>query len=426
MKIAHVLSDYLPASRGGTQLHVRDLTRALRRLGHEAVIFAGERGSGRQDFATARDHYDDVTVERVTYEFRDFDRFDRLYVHPKIDARFRDFLVREQPDLVHVHHASGLSSRIVLVAKELGLPVALTLHDHWLVCPRGQRIHPETLLVCERLDRERCLPCLGKLWPQLLPQSTDDERLRSAASLARWEGAVRAMFDACDVLIAPSDFHRLSFAEFGLAPERIVTIEHGLDRAALAAPARTRPPKRIGFVGTVLPSKGVHVLAEAMRILGRHDLELVVHGEVASFHGDTSYEARLRAAAGSVPLALRGGYRHEDLPGILAELDVLVVPSIWWESFCLTIREGALAGLPVLASDHGAMHEAVVKGIAHGFVPGDAQDLARALGEVLDDAALRARLVAAAAHVRSIDDCARETLDCYERCRGQRGATVGR
>ncbi|MCA8969271.1 MAG: glycosyltransferase [Planctomycetes bacterium] len=415
MRIAHVISDYLPASRGGTQLHVRDLARASRRLGHDNVVFAGERGTGRADFSIADDVHDGVAVRRVTYGFGDFDRFDRLYVHPKIDARFGDWLDDVHPDIVHVHHLSALSTRCVELAKGRGLPVVLTLHDHWLVCPRGQRIHPETLEICADLDRSRCLPCLSKLWPHLLPIGNAASRALSAAHLARWEAEIRRVLASCDLLISPSDFHRATFATLGLDPHRHVTIEHGLDRSLLVAPPRTRAVRRIGFVGTVLPSKGVHILANAMAILARDELELVVHGEVANFHGDTSYGDRLREAAGSVRCTFAGSYAHEDLPRILADLDVLVVPSIWWESFCLTIREGALAGLPVVASDHGAMSEAVAQGFALGFRPGDAQDLARAIERVTDEPELRANLVANATRIRCIDDCARETLDHYLR-----------
>lgn len=413
MKIAHVLSDYLPQSRGGTQLHLRDLCRSLRALGHQSAIFAGERGSGREDFHVAQDEHDGVPVTRLTYEFRDFTRFDRLYVHPKVDAHFASWLVDTAPDVVHVHHISGLSSRIVELAQAQGCPVVLTLHDFWLVCPRGQRIHPETLQICEELDRETCLDCLAKLWPHLLP--VEDDRPLARAHLERWENAMRAMLQRCQVLIAPSDFHRERFVEYGLDAERVVTVEHGLDKASLELAPRERPIRTLGFVGTALPTKGVHVLIEAFRILNRPELQLRIHGEVANFHGDTSFAERLRTASDGLDVRFEGGYEHEELPRILSELDLLVVPSIWWESFCLTIREGALAGLPVLASAHGAMGEAVDQGIARGFRPGDAQDLAQRLAELIEEAPAREELLAAAARVRSIADCAAETAKHYER-----------
>ena len=414
MKVGHVISDYLPRSSGGTQLHLRDLCRAQRQKGIQCVIFAGERGSEAPEFGVQRDQYDGVELTLVTNNFRDFDRFDRLYVHPKIDARFDAWLEQEQPDLVHVHHVSGLSTGIVEVAKARGIPVVLTLHDHWLVCPRGQRIHPETLEICESLDRSRCHPCLAALWPHLLHVDADPENL-SGAKIERWESAIRRTLSACALLISPSEFHRERFLEFGVEPWRIHTIEHGLDRAFLEQPPRDRPVRRIGFVGTVLPSKGVHVLVDAFAQLARPELELRIHGEIANFHGDTSYGDRLRGAAEGLNVGFAGGYAHDELPTLLRELDLLVVPSIWWESFCLTIREGALAGLPTVASYHGAMAEAVDAGIAKGFRPGDAGDLARVLADLIDDAPARAALVAASARIRAMEDCANETIEHYER-----------
>src|SRR5206468_6511433 len=62
-----------------------------------------------------------------------------------------------------------------------------------------------------------------------------------------------------------------------------------------------------------------------------------------------------------------GRYEHHDLPALLAGLDVLVVPSLWWENSPLTVREGALAGLSVVVSQLGGLVEAVEEGLAIGF-----------------------------------------------------------
>lgn len=422
MRIGHVISDYLPQSRGGTQLHLRDLCRGLRTRGHSCAIFAGERGSGREDWSESQDEHDGVRVTRVTNEFRDFHRFDRLYIHPKIDAAFEAWLDREAPELVHVHHVSGLSSRIVEIAQRRGRKVVLTLHDFWLVCPRGQRIHPETLEICEHIDRETCLDCLAQLWPQLLPVDTDRQLAR--AHLARWESAILAMLRSCDLLIAPSDFHRARFLEHGLDATRLVTVEHGLDHDFLAQEPRTRPIRRVGFVGTALPTKGVHVLVDAFRKLARPELQLQIWGEIANFHGDTSFGDRLRAASDGLDVRFEGSYAHEDLPEILAGLDALVVPSIWWESFCLTIREGALAGLAVLASAHGAMGEAVESGVATGFRPGDSDDLAAELRALIEAGPEPEARRQAAARVRAIGACVEETLAHYERLTSDNGVAA--
>ena len=238
------------------------------------------------------------------------------------------------------------------------------------------------------------------------------------------ETFIRRMLDLCDATIAPSRFHRERFVEWGLDGSRCRYIEHGLPRERLEAPPHDcEEVRHIGFLGSVLPSKGVHVLVEACKKLGRAEIVLDVYGEVLDFHGDRTYGDRLRELArGSLDLRLHGGYRSEDLPGILEGLDLLVVPSIWWETFCLTAREGALAGLPVVAGRLGGVGEAVEQGLALGFEPGDAADLARVLARLCEDRGLRREMASKGALVRSIEDCTRETLELYEEVRDGNGS----
>jgi glycosyltransferase involved in cell wall biosynthesis len=426
VRLIQVISEYFPPiddSCGGTQAHLRDLAAALKARGHELEIFTALRGSEFPEHALTAIEWQGIDVMRVTNNFQDVERFEMLYASPHIEARFRAFLWGKKPDLVHFHHLTRLSTTLIDVCAELGIPTVVTLHDFWLVCLRGQRYHPVTHEVCDVLDRERCLACLHPLWPTLLPLDASgapdapaDPYAQRAGwyTLKRWEQAVKATLARCDLLISPAAFHRDRFVEWGADPARCVVVEHGLDTRFLrAAPRRTRPVQTIGYVGNVIPPKGVHVLVEAFHRLGRADLELQVHGNLNAYHGRTDYAERLRGAPGRA-VRLRGAYSYADLPKILAGLDVLVVPSIWWETFGLTAREGALAGVPVVVADVGGLHDVVKSGLALGFRAGDAEDLARVLRRLIEDKALRAEMGRKAHLVRDIADCAAETEAHYE------------
>ncbi len=423
MRLIQVISEYFPPvddSCGGTQVHLRDLAAALGARGHDVEIFSGLRGREFDEYALTQIQWDGVPVMRVTNNFQDVERFEMLYASPKLDARFRAFLWGRKPDLVHFHHLTRLSTTLIQVCAELGIPTALTLHDYWLVCLRGQRYHPVRQEVCEVLDRERCVECLHPLWPTLMPLDAPDEltnafeRRRGWYTLRRWELHVRRAVELCDLVIAPAPFHRDRFVEWGLDPERCVVVEHGLDTRRLRTePRPPRPVRTIGYLGNVIPPKGVHVLVEAFRRLGRDDLALDIRGECVAFHGRTDYADRLQAADG-LDVRLGGAYDHADLPGILADFDVLVVPSVWWETFGLTVREAALAGVPVVVSDVAGLHDAVEAGLALGFRTGDAEDLARVLRRLIEDDDLRAEMGRKADLVRDIDACAAETERHYE------------
>ena len=100
------------------------------------------------------------------------------------------------------------------------------------------------------------------------------------------------------------------------------------------------------------------------------------------------------------------------------DIGTLVVPSIWWENSPLTIHEGWMAGLPVVAAGHGGMQEFVEherNGLT--FTPGSASSLRSALQRLIDDRELLARLRGGIPQVTPIDDHARELDALYARAR---------
>jgi len=214
---------------------------------------------------------------------------------------------------------------------------------------------------------------------------------------------MREVLRAADVLISPSRFLRDRMGALGVCG--IEVLENGHEPVSM--PAR-RPSERVrfGFVGAAIPSKGVHVLAEAYRRLADPRAALALHGPFLPYHGDTGYEGRVRAILGSAAdEAIRGPFPHEGRGEVLAGVDVLVVPSLWEENAPLTVQEAFLARLPLVVSDHGGLAELVRDGIdGLRFRPGDSADLARILKLLLDDPALRSRLGSAPPAVPTMDE----------------------
>jgi glycosyltransferase involved in cell wall biosynthesis len=404
VKILFVNPFYLPDSIGGGQLHLYYLARALRRRGHDTALFRRDADPSRPDFDLRHGEHEGVEVSAVNYAFRDCDRFERIYSNPSIDAVFRSELERFSPDVVHIHHLTCLSTGILGVCREAGVPAVLSLHDFWMGCPRGQRIRDD-LALCETIDRATCASCCAKLWPGFFPDAE-----RSRAELARYDAWIHECFERASLLVAPSAFHARAFAAHGLDPARIEVVENGLPFELFQLAPKRRPrasgaPLRVGFVGSVIPSKGVHVLIDAVQRLPPEQVELAIHGECFPWHLDTGYEARLRAQMGDTHrIRLGGRFEHAEVPRILSALDALVVPGLWYEAFCLTIREGFLANVPVVASRLGAMAEAIEDGrTGLLFRPGDAEDLARALQRLIEEPELGERLAAAPKSVVSVD-----------------------
>ena len=411
MKVLMVGAGYPPTSRGGTEIHMQQLARALIVRGHSVSVFCRDGDADRPDYDVVREEVEGVPVTRINYMFRDAVSLDWIYHNERIDHEVGNELDAVAPDLVHVHHVTCLSTTLLDRVKDRRVPLIMTLHDFWTVCPRGQRIRAD-LDLCSTLDRERCAPCLHDLWPHFGI---------TADGLRGMDTQVLESLRKCDRILTPSSFHRERMLEIDLDPERVFAVPHGLDHALIPERSRWRfPPKKVGFIGSVIPTKGVHVLIEAMNLIGNPELECHVWGEAPSFHGDEGYVDRLKAQGREdLPLFFHGAYDQDDLPEILSHLDVLVVPSLWWETFCLTIREAMLAGVPVVASDLGAMHEALA-GLDRDllFEPGNPQDLTWKLYALAADEKKYLAAASLRPQVRTLDDMADDTEAHYHQVSG--------
>lgn len=442
MRILFVTAAYLPQSIGGVELHVRALASALTKNGHQAAIFTRGADPAREEFSLERTSHEGVPVFRLDYKFSDCASFEGIVVNPRIRAAFEAVLDEWSPDVVHVHHLTCLSTDLIDAAKDRGIGVVMTLHDFWMGCPRGQRITP-SLSTCETLEPEKCVPCLTAMWSGWFgvgrdgPSVPESERKRrDLDQLARYHAWIRDRLLLVDRLVTPSESSRRLFGRQGIPVEKITVVVNGLDSAAfdsIARPPRdARAPFRFGYLGSVIPSKGVHDLVAAfveLRRTRRERIELHVHGEIQSWHEVSGYEARLRelAAPAIGSIFFHGRYEIGAAPSILANLDALVVPSRWVEAFCLTLREGYLAGIPVIVADHGAMREGFARrDEALPFRPGDVDDLARQMTRLLEEPDLRDRLARAPKSVRSIDDNARELESIYQSLRRTSGAVESR
>ncbi len=412
MRILTVSPFFLPESIGGVELHVDGVARALQSMGHEISVFARGGEPERAEYEEWLTEQSGLAVHRVNYNFRDCDRFEKLTLNRKIGNLFHDELLRRRPEVVHAHHFTCLSTDIVEWCRDEHVPLVVTLHDFWLGCPKGQRIR-EDLDRCDKVEFERCGPCLHAFWPHLFPEGE-----AGRATYEDYRRRVDQVLTGATLLVTPSEFHRQRYIEdFGVSPDRIRAVENGLPVERFKESRSQADWVRFGFVGTVIPSKGVHVLVDAFRGLDESlPAVLEIHGPAQPFGSIQDYGERLARRIGPDPrVQLHGRYENESLPRLLADLDVVVVPSLWYESFCLTIREAFLAGCAVVVSDLGAMAEAVkpeVEGLR--FPPGNVTALRETLRRLIEDRDLLRRLQEAPKRVRSIEENARELLALYE------------
>ncbi|MFQ5426864.1 MAG: glycosyltransferase [Gaiellales bacterium] len=227
----------------------------------------------------------------------------------------------------------------------------------------------------------------------------------------------RAMARRLDAHVSVSDYAACALeSAVGLPTGSVRTIRNGIDLGEPVEPRSGTAPAVVGSVARLAPEKGLDVLLRAAARLP---------GVLVELTGEGPERHRLETLAAELGIGERVSLRgHTDSPrSALARLDVLVVPSLE-ESFALVVAEGMAAGLPVLASDVGGIHEVIGDEATGQLVPaGDADALAAALRNLLADPTGRKsmgrRARARALEQLGADAMAASFLDLYRELVGQ-------
>jgi glycosyltransferase involved in cell wall biosynthesis len=152
----------------------------------------------------------------------------------------------------------------------------------------------------------------------------------------------------------------------------------------------------------------------AFQRLRAPDAELWLHGFELP---NSQFTRRLHRLADDNPrIHFAGPYTKAGLPGMLNQLDVLLIPSIWHETFSFVTREAILAGLPVIASRMGGIPEAIDDGV-NGLLlpPEDMEAWVSAMRRVVENRGLVAAFHRAqlSRRIKSMDEHAAELVQLY-------------
>jgi len=387
LRVLQVIHQFLPRHAAGAEIHCSDLSFALARQGHTVRVLSG--APYREDVGTSAQLENDavIIVERLpaTRAYRRlgsiggfFDRFD----NPEARVAIRSLLNRWRPDVVHIQHLLYLSAELIPECRKRGIPVVVTLHDYWFICHRVRLRRLDGALCSGPARGWNCCQCLNT--PRLIRSHLNP--LAVAANLYRYKYLIRRLREA-DRILSPSRFLRQVFDRNGLAAELITPLEFGMPGVPLDPPGPADVPDRherlrFGFLGTFMPEKGVHVLIDAFDSMPTESAELHLFGAPVN----PQYREELLRRTRHPGIKWRGEVAHAKRWRALAEIDVLIVPSTWYENSPLTIHEARAARVPVIASAIGGIPELVQNGVTGlTFPPGDVAALAGCLREVIDN-----------------------------------------
>ena len=340
---------YYPQSFGGATIVAEQLNKLL--ADEEAyeiyAVTTLPMKSWLPPYSVIRYEYGKVTVFGVAVPSEDA----AAHENPRFDEAVKDIIKLVQPDIAHIHCIQSMGVGMVDICREAGVKTLVTLHDAWWICPN------QFMLDENEVFREQ--------W------NTEDERSKTIAHA----------LSKIDMLLAPSRY----FAELHerTLGRNVLVNKNGVTRPLGQISKRKKDVIRFGYVGGKTKIKGVHLILEAFRKRRFPNTELVVVDNMLNVGARSFFDSDFD---GVERFRIEPAYSQDTIDHFFSEIDVLLFPTQWKESFGLTVREAVLCDVWVIATDAGGVSEDIIDGENGTVIPFDSgvEELSRAIAEVCE------------------------------------------
>lgn len=413
MKILQYTTGLPPVRRGGLPTYSTDLSTYLSRSKKNKVIVVYP---GRMPF------YSTQTVKFIKrksekYSFEIFEMWNPLpvslgygidasapYYEKRETQSIAAFLNEVNPDVIHLHTVIGLPVEFLEVAKKMKIKMIYTTHDYFGLCPKMLTNNP-----IEKLRKRSCSyecmlckrgPSLNKLkvmqtdWYSKLKNGALLKKLRQEqkgrlssdvnddALLTQDEAVSRYnqrkyyldMFGLIDQFHFNSSVAKKYFEQFfSNIDGTVINITHcGLMDNRKFSHSASANDVRIGFVGTYEARKGFFTFCSTLKEVRKSftNFSAVFYGDV--IENQIFDESWVKNNGVVSPTDMQNAYKG---------IDILILPSLWKETFGFVVLEALSNGVPCLVSNNVGAKDLV----PDEWVFNDEQELALKIERILED-----------------------------------------
>lgn len=423
MQILLIVHQFFPEFTSGTEVLANSVARELAGRGHQVRIFTAH--------PTALPMSDEERFDEYQYEGIHVYRFYHSYVpmagqSSMVELSFDNHLAASyfkkvldgfKPDVVHFFHLNRLGIGLIDHAVQAQVPAFITPTDFWAICPTAQLMLPEGQACsgpshhagnCVKHFVENTQKGVVQRAFKSLPIAFADHLvwLTQVGILPRYPHRIEVQaigsrlsksisrLNKLTKIVSPNRFMTGKLTQYGVSPSQIIDVAYGidLDASEVIPPRRlSRHPLRIGYIGTLAPHKGCHILVESFKSLPQGAAILKMYGNLEDF---PEYVNELRVqAAQNVQIEFCGVFHNSKIAEVMADLDVLIVPSLWFENTPLVLYSAQAARCPVIASNFPGMSE-VIQDQLNGllFDAGNVIGLAAQLSRLINESDLIGKL----------------------------------
>lgn len=394
---------FFPKYKAGTEVLTYELAQGLKSRGYNIWILTGEpeeRIHYKAKPWITSDVYEGFTVYRLHYGTRQNAFLNHFDVPERIEL-IQNLIKTIKPDLVHFNHLIGLSTKIIPIIREMGIPVIFTPTDYWAICPKVTLLRTFDQSLCDGPeDIVNCLRCfrhMPRYVAQLLIKASQSSlkyifpKLNAINSLKKRQDVIINNINYANKILPATFFLKERLIKYSIKQNKIEVVPYGVNIGFLPPKIPTpnffteKSPLRLGFIGTIAELKGLHVIVEALAYLGddKQKITLDIYGH---FDENDDYHQLLKMKVSAIgsSINLKGTFTHDKIGEILRSFHFLIVPSIWFEDTPLVLCSALSAGIPVIVSKVGGMTEVVHEGInGFSFPVGDSYSLSIIILEIL-------------------------------------------
>lgn len=287
--------------------------------------------------------------------------------------RIKNKLMDMKPDVVHVHNFFPLiSPSIYYACHSLNIPIVQTLHNYRLICPAATFLRENK--VCEK-----CLH--GSLMNSIINGCYRESKVQTlpVVSMIAINNMLGTWNNKVNRYIALTQFSKNKFVESGIYADRIAVKPNFISTQDHSLIQGSTTQKYILYVGRISSEKGVQNLLEAWkRMEEKNEVKLLIIG-------DGPEKDKLFHLFANDSVQFLGSQPADKVLELMKHALYLVVPSIWYEGFPMTIVEAYSVGTPVLSSRIGSLQEIVEDGrTGFHFTHDDIDDMKRVLSQALN------------------------------------------
>lgn len=389
MKILLISHTFLPKYVGGTEVYTFELAQELIKQGHTVEILCTDPLSSKENYEIDRSNYQGLKINTIQKNILKYKDFHDTYLDNQTEKIFESLLDKFQPDIIHYLHLMHHSINLINIAASKNIKQILTINDFWLQTRLFNRITKSGKLYKNYSIREDAIELSKELnsglkidTPISLKEfyKTQDKKIfikvvlnkiinrnlgkiKNCFNLRKYKklikernNHIKKALKKIDLLIFPTVFLYQEFSNWGLQTKKAIISEHGID-INLFKNFKKKPSNKIRFVfiGAIIPAKGLDILLKAWKKINDKNVELQIYGD---FNLDKKYSGSLKPfLLNQKNIKLKGTFKPQDIAKVFSEIDVLILPSRWFENGPLILRNALLSKTPIIATRLGSNPE---------------------------------------------------------------------